>query len=143
MKALAVLQEFDYSAKLALYKNVPSHAVSRTKFSDKTSNGLTQCIVKWLTLKGHYCSRIQSQGQYNPTLGRWTKSNVRRGIGDITAIINGRSVMIEVKVGKDKQSEAQVKTQNEVELSGGLYFIAKDFETFYNWYMVQVCAGTE
>ena len=27
----------------------------------------------------------------NATLKRWTKSTVRRGIGDITTIINGRS----------------------------------------------------
>lgn len=90
--------------------------------------------MKWLTLKGHYCSRIQSQGQFQPKLGIFTRSNVKRGIGDVLAIINGQTLMIEVKVGKDKQSQYQKDTQIEVEQSGGTYLIARDFQSFYEWY---------
>lgn len=133
-KALKALSELDYQAKQDRYKAVPAHALPRAKFTDKNANGLTKAILTWLTLSGHYASRIQSQGQYNPKLKRWTKSTVKRGIGDIMAVIAGQSIMIEVKTGKDSQSIWQKKTQAQVEASGGIYFIARTFDDFMNWY---------
>jgi hypothetical protein len=128
------LIELDIKVKREKYKNVPEFALPKMKLKTSTANGLTQSIIKWLELNGHYCSRIQSQGQYNPTLGQWTKSTVKRGIGDLMTVINGKSVMIEIKIGKDRQSEWQRSTQKEVEASGGLYFIAKDFDSFLTFY---------
>jgi hypothetical protein len=136
MKALLQLSEMDFEAKARKYPSVPSHCLPRTKFTDKTANGLTKAVLQFLALKGHYASRIQSQGQYNEKLGRWTSSTVRRGIGDIMAVINGRSIMIEIKVGRDIQSEHQKKTQGEVEASGGVYLIVRSFSEFMDWYVV-------
>lgn len=104
----------------------------------ESANEITRKILKFLDLKKHYCSRIQSQGQYNPTKGRWTKSTVRRGIGDILAIIDGKAVMIEVKAGKDRMSEWQVKTKQDVENSGGIYLVVRSFDDFKNYYDVSV-----
>ena len=134
MKALEILQSMDLTYKRAKYPNVPDDALPKSRFSQKDANAITHAILLFLRLKGHYCSRIQSQGQYNPTLKRWTHSMVRRGIGDITATINGRFIMIEVKAGKDKLSHWQTKTMQEVEKSGGLYVIAHSFDEFYNFY---------
>ena len=133
MNALNELSMMDLKVKREKYKNVPEYALPKMKLKAST-NGLTQSIIKWLELNGHYCSRIQSQGQYNPTLGQWTKSTVRRGIGDLMAIINGKMVMIEIKTGTDRQSEWQKQTQKEVEASGGVYIIAKDFDSFMMFY---------
>jgi hypothetical protein len=133
-KALKALSDLDLQAKKDRYKAVPPHALPKAKFTDKNANGLTKAILSWLTLNGHYASRIQSQGQYNHKLKRWTKSTVKRGIGDVMAVIAGRSIMIEVKTGKDRQSVWQKKTQEEVNRSGGLYFIAKDFDSFMVFY---------
>ena len=52
------------------------------------------------------------------------------GTADISAIYKGISFKIEVKIGKDKQSEAQKKYQQEVERAGAVYIIAKDFDNF-------------
>ncbi len=123
----------EQQAKAKRYPLVPAHYVPNTKFSDKTANALTKAILSWMELHGHYASRIQSQGQYNPTLKRWTRSTVRRGIGDITGIVNGRTVMIEVKM-KDRQSEWQKKTQQEVERSGGSYWLVHSFDEFVKLY---------
>ena len=41
---------------------------------------------------------------------------------------------IEVKIGKDRQSEAQRQYQAAIEQAGGLYYIARDFTTFVAWY---------
>lgn len=90
------------------------------------TNTLTSAVIKYLDIQGHYVSRVQSQGQYSPKRGRWIKSKVKRGIGDIIACINGRMVMIEIKTGKDKQSEWQKETERQVKESGGEYWIIKE-----------------
>jgi hypothetical protein len=61
---------------------------------------------------------------------KWVKSNMKKGSADISATINGRAVKIEVKIGKDRQSEAQKNYQAEIERAGGIYFIAKSFDDF-------------
>jgi len=38
-----------------------------------------------------------------------------------------------VKIGADRQSEDQIKVQQQQEEAGGLYFVAKDFSSFKNW----------
>lgn len=118
--------------------------------SEKKANGLTKIIVKFLTWKGHYANRINVQGQarihkiprYNLHSGkiettdqvRYTKSTTKRGTPDINCIINGKAVTIEVKVGKDKMSDVQIEQQGNIEAAGGIYFLARDMTTFYNWY---------
>jgi len=133
-RGLKALSEMDLVAKSKRYPHVPAYAMPKSRVKDSTANQLTQAILKWLQLNGHYCSRIQSQGQYQPGKGIWTRSTVKRGIGDVMAIVSGKTIMIEVKVGQDKQSKWQTETQKEVEQSGGLYFIAKEFDSFLEWY---------
>ena len=153
MTALQLLQQMDYEYKRALYQNIPTHAIPKTKFSDKTSNGLTQCILTWLRLHGHYATRINTMGRQlkattiidvigrsHVTPGKWIPGTTRKGTADIHASLNGRHVSVEVKVGKDRMSE-QINTKKEVEESGGLYFVATDFESFYQWYILQTESG--
>jgi hypothetical protein len=64
----------------------------------------------------------------------WTKSTSTPGSADISATIKGRSVKIEVKIGKDRQSEAQKRYQDAIESAGGVYIIARDFDSFVEWY---------
>ena len=133
-KALAELEELDQEAKKQKYPNVPDHCRAKTRHSEATANGLTKSVLTWLQLNGHYCSRIQSQGQWNQKLGRFTKSTVRKGIGDVMAVIDGKTVMIEIKVGRDKLSPAQIKTQSDVERSGGIYWQIRTFDQFMTFY---------
>lgn len=118
--------------------------------SDKTANGLTKCIIDWITLKGGYANRINTQGQarvnkiprYNILTGKteyrdsvtWTPSTTRIGTPDIDAIIQGKAVKIEVKIGKDKLSEAQKKHLEDIARAGGMYFVARDMDSFVEWY---------
>ena len=99
------------------------------------TNKLTQSVISFLASKGHFVSRIQSQGQYHPKRGMWIKSKVRRGIGDIIACINGKFVMIEIKVGSDKQSVYQKQVEKDVNKAGGYYWIVKGFGEFLGTYM--------
>lgn len=65
---------------------------------------------------------------------QWTKGTGTAGSADISATIKGRSVKIEVKIGKDRQSDAQKKYQEMIERAGGVYIIAKNFDEFVEWY---------
>lgn len=116
----------------------------------KTANGLTKAICNFLKWKGHYSNRINTQGQariqkipkYSLSSGKieymekgWhSKSMTRKGTADIDAIINGRPVKIEVKIGKDMLSKEQVAEMHRVEAAGGIYYVATNMEDFYEWY---------
>lgn len=118
--------------------------------SEKKANGLTQLIIKFLEWSGHYANRISTQGQarihkipkynlssetiqYSQSV-QWTKGNTKKGTPDISAVIYGMSVWIEVKVGKDKMSEAQVEQKQKLQQAGAYYFVAHDMQSFCDWY---------
>ena len=150
MKALQILKELKLKDSREKHPNVPEHAVPNPKYSDNTANGLTKCIIDFLMLSGYQAERINTMGrpidnrkQVTDVLGRvktigsmtWGKSTARKGSADISATIKGKSVKIEVKIGKDKQSDFQKEYQKEVEWAGGIYIIAKSFQDFYDWYL--------
>ncbi len=61
---------------------------------------------------------------------------MRKGVPDIQSVINRQYLGIEVMAGRDKQSEHQRKIQAEIESSGGLYYLARDFSTFRTWFNI-------
>jgi len=63
-------------------------------------------------------------------LGRYVRSGSRRGMADITAVVNGKHVSIEVKTGKDRMRTDQLKVKAEVEKSGGIYITSRSFDDF-------------
>lgn len=119
-------------------------------YEDKTSNGLTRCIMDFLEFNAHYANRINTQGQ--PRIKKiprysifsqkveysekvtYTKSATNKGTPDIDSIINGFAVKIEVKAGEDRVSDAQTEEAEKIVRAGGLHFIAQDFPSFRNWY---------
>jgi hypothetical protein len=124
-------------------------AVTGNKHRDDTANGLTRCIIDYLHYKGWQAERINTTGipidsrrQVTDITGRtrsigsltWRPSGSTIGSADISATINGRSVKIEVKIGRDRMSAAQRRYQAAIEQAGGLYYIAHDFTTFVAWY---------
>lgn len=134
MEALKELSRLAGEQDRQRFPNVPEFALPKPKFSDKDSNGLTHCIIEYLRLNKHYATRINTQGQYSEKLKRWIKGNTTKGTADIHACIDGRHASIEIKIGRDTQSDLQKKTQIAIEKAGGLYFVARTFESFYDWY---------
>lgn len=104
------------------------------RFRDDSSNGLTDCIVKYITLKGGFASRINSTGIFDKRLNKYRRGTQKKGIADVLATYRSKSLHIEVKHGKDRVSDAQMKVQTEVTRSGGLYFIAHNFTDFKLWF---------
>jgi len=131
------------------YPNLPEHARVIRKYSDKTANGLTKCVIDYLTFSGYQAERISSTGRYIDNRqtftdvigrtriigsGKWIPGSSTKGTADISATVKGRSVKIEVKIGKDRQSDAQKDYQAQIEKAGGVYIIVKSFNDFISWY---------
>ena len=146
--SIQVLTDLDWSIRCSQTKMRPDY-VPKTAYTDKTANGLTKCIVHWLNLNGWQAERISTTGRYIDNskvvtdilgnkkkigTGKYIKGSGTNGSADISATIKGRSIKIEVKIGKDKQSDAQKKYQEMIEKAGGVYFIATDFDDFMMFY---------
>ena len=64
----------------------------------------------------------------------WTHGNTRKGTADIHSIFQGRHISIEIKIGNDKQSDQQMKESGRVINAGGVYYVAKNMESFLEWW---------
>jgi hypothetical protein len=105
-------------------------------YDDRTSNGLTKCIIDFITHLGGYANRISTTGTMRKINGqvKWTAGNSNKGAPDVRAIFQGRSMDIEIKIAKDRLSEAQVRELKRIKEAGGLAFVAKDFPSFLEWW---------
>jgi hypothetical protein len=105
-------------------------------YRDKTANDLTKTIIDFINFSGGDANRINTQGQLRKINGRmkWTHGSTRRGTADIHAIYQGRHISIEIKIGNDKQSEEQRKEAERVTRAGGFYYVAKDMQSFLEWW---------
>ena len=101
-----------------------------TKFRDDKANELTKLIVAWCKVNGFFATRINTQGTYDAKRKIYRKTTARKGMADVTAVINGRHFSFEVKVGKDKIRPEQLKVQQEINNSGGFYAFIHCFDEF-------------
>jgi len=130
LKKLLDMKTAELRAKCEAF---PAAYIPRVKYTDKTANQLTQAVIAYIRLSGGYAERINTMGRiiktkankqvYIPTTGT-------RGSADISAVVNGRAIRIEVKIGADRQSDKQKQYQMKVEQSGGIYMIVKTYEDF-------------
>ena len=131
-----ILKEVREKYMIANYAACKDFGVPSKLYSDKTANGLTKCIIDFLKFSGHYSNRINSTGLMRKINGqmKWTKSTTNKGTADIDAIINGKPIKIEIKIGKDKMSDAQYKEKAKIEAAGGMYIVAKNMQDFITHY---------
>jgi hypothetical protein len=145
----ALLHELKLQRYAITHPNYPQDYIPKTMYKDSTANGLTKAICDYINYNGYQAERINTMGtarEKKTTAGKvigvtWTKGTSTAGSADISATIKGRSVKIEVKIGKDRQSDAQKRYQENIEKAGGTYIIAKDFDSFVEWYnqFIQSC----
>ena len=122
------LEDDVFEQKRLKHPDVPF--LLKHQYRDDSANGLTACVVAWLQLHGYFAGRINVTGTYSKKLGKYIHSGSRRGMADITAIIGGKHVSVEIKHGHDKMREAQLKVKHEVEQAGGVYIVASTFDDF-------------
>lgn len=148
-QAVKDLEALAWEVKRQRFPDVPDYILVSEKYRDDSANGLTRCVIAYIRLRGGQAERINIMGRpidqrktFTDVLGhsrqigsvKWIPGTSTRGSADISATIHGRSVKIEIKFGKDRQSEAQQKYAQEVEAAGGIYYVCKDFTSFVEWY---------
>lgn len=112
------------------YQMIPRECVAKFKFEDRTANGLTNLIVKWINYKGGNARRVNVGGIYNYKTGKYRRSGATKGAADISATWHGKSLQIEIKVGKDKPREDQLQQQASERAAGGIYEFVHNFDEF-------------
>jgi hypothetical protein len=131
------------------YPNTPDHCRPQLAFSDASANALTQATIHFLRAEGHQAERISTTGRqidgkkrvrdilgHDYTIGgtQWIPGTGTPGSADISATIGGQSVKIEIKYGKDRQSEAQKAYQRNVEDAGGVYWLIRTLDELLTKY---------
>lgn len=110
-----------------------------------TSNGLTTFVINMLNWQGHRATRISVSGRLIEKAERqasgvslqtkkWLPSSTRKGTADISATIAGRTVMIEIKVGRDRPSEYQLAEQARERAARGIFEFIHTPEEFLALY---------
>jgi len=126
-QSIKELEQLIYIQKKQLHPDFP---VLKPRLRDDSANGLTDCIVRYLRLNGHFAARVNTQGNFSKRIGKWTYSGCTKGMSDISAVVFGRHFSIEVKVNRDKPSIHQLKVKTEIEKSGGVYLFVRSFDDF-------------
>ena len=105
-------------------------------YRDNTANELTNAIIDFIIFSVGDANRINTQGQLRKIKGemKWTHGGTRRGTADIHAIFQGRHISIEIKIGNDRQSNQQMKEAERITRACGLYYVAKNMESFLEWW---------
>jgi hypothetical protein len=96
------------------------------------ANGLTNFICNYLNWSGHRATRINVSGR--KVKDKWIRSTTRKGTADISATVAGKSVMIEIKVGRDKPSTEQLAEQIKERNAGGIYEFISSVDEFFELY---------
>jgi hypothetical protein len=150
------IKDLELQTLKAKHPTIDERFIPLTAWNDNTANGLTKCIVSFINMSGGYAERINTTGIYQAAKtvkdldgisrtigkGKWRKSGSTNGSADVSStiplVINnievGVSVKWEVKIGKDRQSDAQKEYENNTKIAGGYYFIVKNFDEFLSKY---------
>lgn len=131
------------------------HYCTPNKPKPHTSGGLRSMMKEYLYWTGHMAEAVNTMGKpvkkmipkYSLALGKvvmieggidWHKSGVTKGSADLPAQVKNPRypfaipVKWEIKIGKDTQSKNQEKYEARVTTAGGLYFIVKTPEQFFD-----------
>lgn len=120
MKARWTTEQFDQSEKTKLEKRLQKPNVKKPV---ETANRITANIIRLINLQsGCVAYRINNVGVWDAAKQIHRKGATEKGIPDIIAIIRGQFWGIEVKAGRDKMSEDQLKRKFEILNAGGIFF---------------------
>lgn len=128
------------------FPNVPEHARPKEKaYEDLTANGLTRCIIDAINFCGGQAERVSNTGRvidnsytYTNVIGqtktvggmKFVPGTGTNGTADISALYQGKTLKIEIKIGRDRISPDQEAYRDKIEAAGGIYIVARSFEGF-------------
>ena len=142
-------QELYLSEQRKNYPAMPDFARPPADCKENGANSLTKLVCSFINLSGGQAERISTTGRMidNTKIstdvmgGRRTIGSMEyipgtgtKGSADISSTIHGRSVKIEIKWAKDRQSQHQKSYENAITRAGGIYYICRTFDDFIEWY---------
>ena len=120
------------------HPSVPSYAKPKPKANKSKANQLTNDIIKHITLIGGWATRVNTAGRV--LNGKYITGTTKLGTPDIIACIPiGRFVGIEIKIGKDKQSDAQKQVENDIHKAQGNYYLIHNLDEWFRYYNDLLC----
>lgn len=110
----------------------------KKKTKSSPANALTNAIRDYCSALGCATARINVMGVWDQSKGMFRTSGSTKGIEDIditlpvtiAGISIGVKVAVEVKIGKDIQSDDQIQRMQSLHKCGAHYIIAKTFDQF-------------
>lgn len=122
-----------------------------------SSNGLRRALCNFMEWEGHHLEPTNNMGrpiqkfypkmslvtgQVHQVPGRieWQKGSGAVGSSDAKGHINKKGhqyaipLYVEIKYGKDQQSDEQEEYEERINNSGGVYIIIKNIDSFLLWY---------
>ena len=110
-------------------------AKKAAKMPKETANGITAAIIRVVNMRPRCVAyRVNNVGVWDAAKGVHRGGNTEKGLPDIWLCMDGRFVVIEVKAGKDRQSEEQKHRQYEIERAGGVYLLIRSKDEFLKWF---------
>lgn len=132
-EAVRELEALAYAADRRAHPNIKPEYLAARKFRDDTAGSLTACVVTFAKLKGCFATRLNNTGIFRN--GKYTRSTSRRGLPDVLITgPSGLSIFVEVKIGRDRMSQYQERVKVDQQHAGGLYYVARNFTDFKNWF---------
>lgn len=143
------LRELAWKDSWERHPSLPDYVRVIHNYTDKTANGLTRCILDFLRFSGNQGERISNTGRVldnsrvvADVLGTqrrigsmtWIPGTGAAGTADLSAIIKGISVKIEIKIGRDVMSAAQERYRDQVIRAGGQYWLCHNMDEFHTFY---------
>lgn len=101
-------------------------------YTQGSASELEDCVKGLFKFIGRKAWKVDVKGTRRDIGGRemYVPTKSDKGVSDIFTVEGGLFIAIEIKYGKDRQSERQYKFEQDVKRQGGRYFIVKDFEDF-------------
>jgi hypothetical protein len=93
-----------------------------------SETALVNAIIAYLTYRGALAIRINAGGIVTGEEKRRYVRLAPVGCPDVIACISGRWVGIEAKIGRNKQTPAQLDFQRRVNEAGGVYIVCRDVD---------------
>ena len=90
---------------------------------------LTNRVIDYIYRQGGYAWRASSVGVFDTKQMRH-RAAAKKGVADVLACHRGRLVAVEIKIGKDRLSDEQEGFLKNIQATGGIALVAKDFDSF-------------
>jgi len=106
------------------------------EFSVKqTANNLTDAIVTYLNLQGHFVWRQNNGGVYDPKKKVFRKNpNHKKGVPDVCGVHKqGYALFVEVKAKGDRLSDEQKQFGVKASMRGAIWIMAHSLDDVINY----------